>query len=129
MSDPFRTHGALSWSELLTSDATRAVEFYRELFGWQTREMPMPDGAYHVVSVAGKDAAGIMKIPPAAAGMPPMWGVYVTVDSVDATADKVRALGGTILMGPADIPNVGRFCTFRDPQGAMISAITYNAPG
>jgi hypothetical protein len=25
----------------------------------------------------------------------------------------------------AAIPNVGRFCTFQDPQGAVISAITY----
>jgi len=33
--------------------------------------------------------------------------------------------GGRILVPPTDIPNVGRFCTFQDPQGAILSSITY----
>jgi len=125
MNEPMKTHGAFSWCELLTSDATAAIAFYGELFGWQTREMPMPNGTYNVVSIAGQDAAGIMKTPPAAAGQPPFWGVYVTVNDVDATAEQAKKLGGKVLMGPMDIPNVGRFCTLQDPQGAVISAITY----
>ncbi len=54
-----------------------------------------------------------------------MWGIYVTVSDVDATAKKVGELGGKILFPPTDIPNVGRFCVIQDPQGAVISAITY----
>jgi predicted enzyme related to lactoylglutathione lyase len=53
------------------------------------------------------------------------WGVYVTVDDVDATAAKAEELGGKILVPPTDIPNVGRFCVLQDPQGSVISAITY----
>jgi hypothetical protein len=26
---------------------------------------------------------------------------------------------------PTDIPNVGRFCVLQDPQGSVVSAITY----
>ncbi|MBM3224867.1 MAG: VOC family protein, partial [Candidatus Tectomicrobia bacterium] len=33
--------------------------------------------------------------------------------------------GAKTLMPPTDIPNVGRFYTFQDPQGAVISVITY----
>jgi len=58
-------------------------------------------------------------------GRPPHWGSYVTVDDVDATARTARDLGGKVLLGPHDIPNVGRFCVIEDPQGAVISAIAY----
>jgi predicted enzyme related to lactoylglutathione lyase len=44
---------------------------------------------------------------------------------VDATAKTAQQLGGKILMGPQDIPTVGRFCVIQDPQGAVISAISY----
>jgi predicted enzyme related to lactoylglutathione lyase len=44
---------------------------------------------------------------------------------VDATAAKAEELGGKILMPPTDIPNVGRFSVLQDPQGAVISEITY----
>lgn len=50
---------------------------------------------------------------------------HVSVDDVDATARQAEALGGQVLMAPRDIPEVGRFCVIRDPQGAVISAITY----
>ena len=80
---------------------------------------------YTLVKVGDTEVGGIMATPPEAQGMPPMWGVYVTVDDVDATAKLVEELGGTILMPPMDIPNVGRFCVIQDPQGAVISAITF----
>jgi predicted enzyme related to lactoylglutathione lyase len=51
----------------------------------------------------------------------------VTVDDVDAVAAKVKAGGGNVLVPPTDVPQVGRFCVFADPQGAVISAITYVA--
>ena len=80
---------------------------------------------YTIVKVGEEGLGGIMSIPPQAEGSPPNWGVYVTVDDVDATAGKAEDLGGKILVPPTDIPTVGRFCVMQDPQGALISAITY----
>jgi len=65
------------------------------------------------------------QIPPQAEGTPPNWGGYVTVDDVDATARKAEELGAKILVPLTDIPNVGRFFVLQDPQGAVVSAITY----
>ena len=59
------------------------------------------------------------------AQVPPHWAAYVTVEDVDATAKKAEQAGATIIVPPTDIPNVGRFCTFQDPQGAVLSVITY----
>jgi predicted enzyme related to lactoylglutathione lyase len=47
------------------------------------------------------------------------------VNDVDKVAKDAQQLGGKILVGPQDIPTVGRFCVIQDPQGAVISAITY----
>jgi uncharacterized protein len=66
-----------------------------------------------------------MPIPSKAEGTPPCWNSYVTVDDIDKTAAKAQELGGTIIVPPSDIPDVGRFAVIQDPQGAVISAITY----
>jgi predicted enzyme related to lactoylglutathione lyase len=47
------------------------------------------------------------------------------VDDVDATARRAGELGGRVLVGPQDIPGVGRFAVVKDPQGATITFITY----
>ena len=70
---------------------------------------------------------GMMAIPPNAEGMRPAWGVYVTVDDVDATAQQAVELGGSVCLPPLDIPNVGRFAVLQDPQGAVIHVIAYCA--
>ena len=126
MDEKLFKHGAFSWFELMTSDVEGAKEFYGKLFNWTMESMEMQGGmTYNVVKVHGDESGGIMGIPPQAGQMPSMWGIYVTVDDVDATAQAVKDLGGQVLMGPQDIPEVGRFCIIQDPQGAILSAITY----
>jgi predicted enzyme related to lactoylglutathione lyase len=45
----------------------------------------------------------------------------VDVPDADATAEKVKRLGGKVMMSPMDIPNVGRFFPAMDPQNAAIA--------
>ena len=118
-------HGAFSWGELMTTDPAAAKSFYAKLFDWQTEDMPMEGMTYTVAKIGDDPVGGIMPKPPECGEMPPVWGLYVTVDNVDATAAKAEELGGRILKPPTDIPEVGRFCVLQDPQGAVISAITY----
>lgn len=125
MDEKLKKHGAISWSELITTDVAGAKSFYSELFGWTYDDMPMEVGFYSVFKANGEEIGGIMPLPPDAQQMPPCWGQYVTVDDVDAVAEKVLAKGGKIIMPPKDIPDVGRFCVIQDPQGAFISIITY----
>ncbi len=123
MSNPFETHGAFSWSELMTNDVEGAKKFYRTLFGWSLEPMAMSQGTYWVAKADGAPVGGIMAMPH---GMhTPAWGVYITVTNVDDTAKQAIALGGLVVVAPTDIPGVGRFCVIRDPQGAMVQAITY----
>ncbi len=128
--DAFKTQGAFSWSELMTSDPDAALRFYTALLGWRTEKMAMPGGDYHVVKVGETSVGGVMAIPVGgkSSGMSSSWGCYVTVDDVDATARKATELGGKLVQGPQDIPGVGRMATIIDPQGAMLNLITYAAP-
>lgn len=125
MDEQYKQHGAFSWCELQTTDVGAAKTFYSQLFGWTTEEMTMPGMTYTIVKAGGKEVGGIMAIPKEAQGMPPMWGAYVTVDDVDSMARTAERLGAKLLVPPMDIPKVGRFCVIKDPQGAVISAITY----
>lgn len=125
--DTYKTHGAFSWSELTTSDPAAAAKFYGALFGWTVQNMDMGTGPYHVAKVGETSVAGIMSPPPGAPGMPPAWGCYVTVDDVDATLAKAESLGGRTLMPPMVVPGVGRMAVLQDPQGAVLSVITYSS--
>ena len=127
MDEQYKQQGIFSWCELMTTDVAAAKAFYSSLFGWTLEDMEMPGMTYTVLKVGDRPVGGLMHMPPEAGGMPPAWGTYVTVDDVDATARRVVELGGRMLVEPRDIPEVGRFCVIQDPQGAVISAITYVA--
>ena len=113
--------GRFVWHTLNTTDLTASRKFYTSLFGWTATEMDMgPGGKYTMFRAGDKDvagAAGVDSKGPAASH----WLPYPTVDSVDGAADRIPALGGTIVVPPTDIPHVGRFCIALDPQGALVA--------
>ncbi|MCD0416480.1 VOC family protein [Rubrivivax sp. JA1024] len=127
--DVFKTHGAFSWNELLTADPERAAAFYTGLFGWAVETHEMSVGPYRVVKTAdGTAVGGIMAFPPdTPKEVPPHWAGYVTVDSVDDTIAKALDLGGSVLVPAMDVPGVGRMAVLRDPTGAAINVIRYEA--
>ena len=123
MDSAFNTAGALGWHELTTHDTEEAMRFYGEVLGWQFRTVKMPHGQYHLIENQGVGIGSNTKnlIP----ALPSHWTGYVTVADVDLVAINAKKLGGDILFGPEDIPKVGRFCWIKDPQGAIIAAISY----
>jgi hypothetical protein len=126
--DVWKTHGAFSWCELMTTDVEAAKRFYSKLFGWGTKQFDMPDGPYTTLQVGEDSVGGIMKIPADAPAMPPHWGCYVTVERVEDTVAAAQSLGGKLLVPVMDVPGVGRMAVLQDPQGAVLSVITYATP-
>lgn len=124
--ETMKRHGAFSWNELMTSDVAAAKSFYADLFGWQMSDQKMDNGMiYTIVKAGDKEVAGMLATPPDANTAAPAWGSYVTVDNVDAQVKQAEQLGGRTVLPPTDIPDVGRFAVISDPQGAMLSLITY----
>jgi len=123
-------HGEFMWNELMTRDDSRALEFFEKLLGWSHNDWPLgPDagaGVYRLMMAAGKSVAGIMKMtePQFPPQVPPHWMSYIAVDNVDARWQQALVLGADPIHPPTDIPQVGRFCIFKDPTGAPISLMT-----
>lgn len=110
------------WNELASKEPARSVEFYTKVGGFTVTAMQMPGmGTYSVLESEGQPRAGIM-----AQMMPQQphgWLPYVQVANTDATADKAKRLGATIVVPPTDIPEVGRFAVLVDPQGSAIGIL------
>ena len=121
-----KQHGAFSWNELMTNDVAGAKAFYAELFGWVMRDEQMPELTYTLLKIGDREVGGMMALPLDVQGAPPAWGTYVTVDDVDHQVTRAEQLGGKVILPPRDIPNVGRFAVISDPQGAILTMITYS---
>jgi predicted enzyme related to lactoylglutathione lyase len=116
--------GTFSWTDLGTTDTSGALAFYGALLGWEGEEMPAGDGAtYWFLRVDGRAVAGmsLMRDEARAAGAPPAWLSYVTVEDADATAARAAELGGTAMLGPFDVLEAGRMALLQDPQGAVFA--------
>jgi predicted enzyme related to lactoylglutathione lyase len=116
--------GEFVWYELMTTDAEAAKGFYTDVVGWGTAPFEGSPVPYTMWMKGETPIGGLMDLPDEArqAGAPPHWIGYVAVPDVDATAKRAKELGGHVIHGPHDIPEVGRFAILADPQGAMISA-------
>lgn len=106
--------GALMWNELMTAESMDATQFYSGLLGMDSSNIPGPID-YPMLNVGGTNVAGVMAITEEIGPVPPHWMVYFGVDDVDAAAQKVESLGGSIVVPPADIPEIGRFAGLKDP--------------
>lgn len=110
--------GSVSWVGLQTPDLSAAKQFYGSLFGWSFEGGEDPQtGFYSFAKLGGKNVAGLAKLGPDSS-FPPMWSVYLTTDSADETAAKVKSAGGTIVAAPLEVMGEGRMAYFTDPAGA-----------
>ena len=114
--------GDWHWNELMSGDELKALAFYERAFGFEHDSMDMgPMGRYYLLKKDGVMRAGVMRSP--MADTPPLWVPYVAVADCDSTATKARDLGAQVIVEPRDIPNVGRFATLIDPQGAVLAVM------
>jgi hypothetical protein len=119
--------GALCWSELTTRDPKAAEAFYTKLFGWTAKHGAASAGMdYTEFSNQGEASIGMLEMPKEMpAGMPSFWLPYFQVANLDASAAKIKELGGSVMVGPHDVPNTGRFVIARDPQGAAFAVFQF----
>ena len=118
--------GDWCWNELWTSDAEKALAFYKKVIGYEVDTVDMGEhGSYYILKTGYKQRAGLSSsVHPAA---PSLWLPYVLVDDCDAQAKKAASLGGTVMFGPEDIPGIGRFAILQDPTGAPLAIMKPSA--
>jgi predicted enzyme related to lactoylglutathione lyase len=116
---------ACGWHELYAGQGQKAAfEFYSGLFGWESlSEMDMGTmGVYRVFGSGGERMGGMMDKPEQLPKS--MWGYYFTVEGIDAAAERVTANGGTVRMGPMEVPDGSLVAQCADPQGAAFSLVS-----
>ena len=116
--------GKFVWYELMSTNPDAAKKFYTDVIGWKTQPFEHAAGMDYTMWVKGETpVGGLMELPEEArkGNVPSHWVGYVAVPDVDKTAARAVELGGRVVHGPADIPEVGRFAILADPQGAVIA--------
>jgi predicted enzyme related to lactoylglutathione lyase len=111
--------GTFSWTDLATTDPDAAKGFYAGLLGWESEDLPMPEGGVYTMLLRnGKRVAALTA---AQEGQPPAWTSYVTVAGADAAAAAAEENGGMLALEPFDVMDAGRMAVIRDPTGAFFA--------
>lgn len=127
--------GLPCWADLTVSDVAGATAFYSTVLGWSFDEPDDQFGGYVIGQIDGAAAAGIGPMQP---GTPTAWTLYFASDDADATAATVTEHGGTMLLPPGEVGELGRLFVASDPTGAVfgvwqagthIGAGAVNRPG
>jgi predicted enzyme related to lactoylglutathione lyase len=116
--------GSPAWFELLTRDYEASVEFYRQVFTWDTHVAEdTPEIRYTTLGEGESQLAGVMDasafLPE---GVPAQWSIYFGVEDADAALAKITELGGSVVRPAEDTP-YGRLAEAADPTGAHFKLI------
>ena len=113
--------GTFCWVEIAArTEAGR--DYYPRLFGWEADTQAIPGGTYTMFSLGGRLVAGgfLLGEQQIAGGMPAHWNLYVAVTDMDGAVGRATELGGTVVVPPLDVPNMGRTASLTDPTGATV---------
>lgn len=134
--------GVPSWIDIEHRDVEAAQVFYRGLFGWTFVDAAPPGAStrYVVARLDGIDVAGIGRAAESADRVSGQsaWNTYVAVTDADAASARIAAAGGQVLVGPAEVGQVGRSALCADPFGVpfrlwqarrRLGAQAVNTPG
>ena len=109
--------GEFCWETLNTTDIPKAQAFYTAVYGWKVGTFGPDMPTFGVADGMENQVASVMQPPP---GVPSHWITYAVVTDLAAARERVKKLGGTVLMDSVDVPGVGTFAVVQDPQKAII---------
>jgi predicted enzyme related to lactoylglutathione lyase len=119
-----RADGTFCWVGLASSDPGDASRFYTSLFGWRAEDISVgPMGTCTFLRHGEKNAAILYGQTREArlAHAPPHWTSFILTPDVNASLERARELGATVIRAPFDLIDIGRAAALRDPVGAIVS--------
>jgi len=104
--------------ELWSGDPEGVSDFYAKVFDWEIQSIPELN--YHMVGTGGEGGidGGIMK--PQEGALPGNMTFYIGVEDLAAYRSKIVEAGGKIVVEEIDVPEVGSFALFEDPDGRVL---------
>lgn len=111
--------GAPVWFDLMSSNPEVAAGFYQTIFGWEAEPANADFGGYQNFTLNGRRIAG-MSPQQADTGARDVWSVYLRTDDAATTAQDVQAAGGSVMVPPMAVGDLGTMLIGIDPAGAII---------
>jgi len=108
--------------EFMSNQPEESKAFYGAVFDWKFDDASMP--GYTLIDPGAEPGGGLFKKPTDAPG--PALNVYFQVEDLDATIAKATQNGGMVIVPKTEIPNVGWFAMFADPEGIVIGLLKQN---
>jgi predicted enzyme related to lactoylglutathione lyase len=117
--------------EMPYDDRMRMAKFYKSAFGWQTQMLGEEMGNYVLATTVETNKKGPARRGAINGGFYPKkpdWpaqypSIVIAVDNIKRAAGKVVKAGGTLLGEPMEIPDVGSYVSFVDPEGNRVSML------
>jgi uncharacterized protein len=115
--------------EIPVDDAARAKGFYASVFEWQLFDADMGGGnMYTTVTTTPVDERTRIPTEPGAingglmqrSADTPAPVITIGVDAIDDTLKKIEAGGGAVVQPRTEIPDMGAFAYFKDPEGNVV---------
>jgi predicted enzyme related to lactoylglutathione lyase len=122
--------GSFAWYELMTTDMAAAETFYGSVVGWGAQDASTPNLAYTLFTAGKVPLGGLIDLPEEGRKMGawPRWMGYVEVNDVEVTANRIKRLGGAVLVPPTNT-NIGLISVVADPQTATFALVKGLKPG
>ena len=96
--------------------------FYRDLFGWALRDVPMAGyDTYAFLPAPDRGIGG--GVGQLASGDPGFVTIYVEVTDPQSVLDRAVQAGAEVALPVTDLPGVGAIARFRDPQGNVVGLV------
>jgi predicted enzyme related to lactoylglutathione lyase len=114
-----RSAGVPTWLDLATPNLEVAKSFYRQVFGWDFVDTGADFGHYHFAQSQGRNTAGIGPIWPPDSPQPSAWTIYFASDDAAADCERVKQLGGQLMVEPTTIADSGVMAICADPTGPV----------
>jgi uncharacterized protein len=109
--------GEFCWVDVTLPDTAKGSAFYRGLMGWDWEEGGEETFGYGIFTLDGKRLAGMGQTQ--SDEQPPAWASYISVTDADETAERIKQAGGSVMVEPFDVVDIGRMAGCLDPQGAF----------
>jgi len=110
-----------NWVEIHVRDLEKARDFYGNLFDWKISGDENKVGAYWLIDTGEKPGGGMWRFPE---GKPLGVLVYILVDDIDDALEKVKKLGGKVVVPKVKENGTAR-ATFADPDGNQFGLYQY----
>ncbi|MET8543397.1 VOC family protein [Kitasatospora sp. NPDC004799] len=110
--------GTPCWADATFTDLEGAKAFYGDVLGWTFGESSAEFGHYTQAYADGKAVAAIVPPMPGTEARS-AWCLYLASPDAGATAARIRANGGEVVMGPLPIGDIGTMVLAKDPAGVV----------